>query len=75
MYVAFEVKLDGKHSSTARSALNELCNEFGSELTDILSGRKCFQCDSQLSRYSRLQQELQELKSKLTQQKYCILQL
>ena len=57
-------KLHGASASVARTMLNEFCVlEIGAGLDDIIevsdkSVFLCCQCDSQLSRFSRLQQEL-----------------
>ena len=65
-------KLHGESASVARTILNEFCVlEIGAGLDDIIevsdkSVFLCCQCDSQLSRFSRLQQELQSLKISIT---------
>ena len=65
-------KLHGESASVARTMLNEFCVlEIGAGLDDIIevsdkSVFLCCQCDSQLSRFSRLQQELQLLKISIT---------
>ena len=65
-------KLHGESASVARTMLNEFCVlEIGAGLDDIIevsdkSVFLCCQCDSQLSRFSRLQQELQSLKISIT---------
>ena len=62
-------KLHGESASVARTMLNEFCVlEIGAGLDIIEVSDKsvflCCQCDSQLSRFSRLQQELQLLKGR-----------